>query len=239
MKVNFNNNLSLSYDTIKPAVSDNEGIRRAVQLQEIGRIKQVQIQRSSLKVKEPHPFYDSTSSLVVYDPTPLLVVSRLVVTPKGAIGITTGDEEIMDIHHAHHPHTKNSRGKNDLSIGFTGHYAAMRARFGDWFLEGCAGENILVEAERSFLFDDLKHGLAIQSHKTGQVLFLASLRVAAPCVQFSQYAANFGMPLPPQRLKETLQFLNDGRRGFYAKLAASQEQGSIEANDRVFVVERS
>lgn len=211
-----------------------------MQLYEIGRVKQVQVQRSSLKVKEPlHSFYDPTPSLVVYDPTPLLVVSRLVVTPYGAIGVTTGGEEIMDIHHAHHPQTKNAKGKNDLSIGFTSHYAAMRARFGDWFREGCAGENILVEAERSFMLNDLKHGLAIQSHNTGEILYLGSLRVAAPCVEFSEYAANFGMPLPPQRLKETLQFLNDGRRGFYAKLSPSQEAGSIEANDRVFVVEQS
>ncbi len=201
-----------------------------LQFHEIGRVKQVQVQPSSLKVGEqPH---------VYYDPTPLLVVIRLMVTPHGAIGLSADGEEVMDIHHMHHPQTKNAKGKSDLSIGFTSHYAEMRARFGEWFREGCAGENILVEARQTFMLADLKDRLAIQNRGTGAMLYLGSLKVAAPCVEFSQYAANFGMPLPPQALKETLQFLNDGQRGFYAKLAASQAQGFIEADDRVYVVEQ-
>jgi hypothetical protein len=197
-------------------------------LHEIGRIKQVQVQRSSLKMGEsPHRYYD---------PTPLLVVARLLLTPHGAIGLTVDGEEVMDIHHVHHPQTKNAKGKSDLSIGFTSHYAAMRARFGDWFQEGCAGENILVDTEQPYTLTDLEHGLAIESQETGEILFLGSLKVAAPCVEFSQYAANFGMPLPPQALKETLQFLNDGQRGFYAKLSAPQIPGYISTNDRVFVL---
>jgi hypothetical protein len=197
-------------------------------LHEIGRVKQVQVQRSSLKVGEP--------SHVYYDPSPLLVVARLQVTPHGAIGVTAAGEEVMDIHHVHHPHTKNARGKRDLSIGFTSHYAAMRDRFGEWFRQGCAGENILVETQRPYTLADLREGLAIESQHTGEILYLGSLKVAAPCVEFSQYAANFGMTMPPQELKETLQFLNDGQRGFYVKLAATHMQGGIEAGDRVYSV---
>jgi hypothetical protein len=192
-------------------------------------VKQIQVQRSSLKVGAPHLYYD---------PAPLLVVARLLATPHGAIGLTVGGEEVMDIHHVHHPQTKNARGKSDLSIGFTSHYAAMRARFGEWFREGCAGENILVEVGQPYTLADLKDGLAIQSYCTGDILYLGSLKVATPCIEFSQYAANFGMPLPPQALKETLQFLNDGQRGFYAKLTTPRSMGGIEAGDRVFVVEQ-
>jgi hypothetical protein len=201
-----------------------------VQLQEIGRVKQVQVQRSSLKVGEHPRRY--------YDPTPLLVVARLLVTRHGAIGVSDDGQEVLDIHHVHHPHTKNAKGKHDLSIGFTSHYVAMRARFGAWLHEGCAGENILVEVARPFTLAELKDGVAIQSYRTGETLYLGSFKVATPCVEFSQYAANFGMPLPPPALKGALQFLNDGQRGFYAKLAAPHRQGSIEANDRVFVVEQ-
>lgn len=200
-----------------------------MQLHEIGKIKRVQVQCSSLKRGEPPHRY--------YDPAPLLVVARLVLTPHGAIGVIASGEEVMDIHHVHHPQTKNAKGKSDLSIGFTSHYAAMRKRFGEWIQEGCAGENILVEVKQPYTLTDLAHGLAIERHETGEMLFLGSLKVAAPCLEFSQYAANFGRPLPPQTLKETLQFLNDGQRGFYAKLSAPQSQGSIKANDRVFVIE--
>src|SRR5579864_7209684 len=117
---------------IRKSIRENESIMPA-QLHEIGRIKQVQVQRSSLKLGESPNIY--------YDPTPLLIVARLLVTPYGAIGITGHGEEVIDIHHVHHPRTKNAKGILDLSIGFTSHYVAMRERFGDWFREGCAGEN--------------------------------------------------------------------------------------------------
>jgi hypothetical protein len=61
-----------------------------VHLHEIGKIKQVQVQRSSLKRGEP-PHRS-------YDPVPLLVVARLVLTPHGAIGVAASGEEVMDIH---------------------------------------------------------------------------------------------------------------------------------------------
>ena len=197
-------------------------------LYEIGRVKQVQVQRSSLKVGErPYAYYD---------PMPLLAVAYLLVTPHGAIGVTTEGEQVMDVHHAHRPDSRNHEGLNDLSVGFTSHYTAMRARFGEQIFDGCAGENILVETERPYILGALQDGLAIESSETGEIVYLGGLKVAAPCVEFSQYAANYGMPLPAQALKETLQFLNDGQRGFYAKLAAHQTRGSIQANDHVFVV---
>ena len=197
-------------------------------MHEIGRVKQVQVQRSSLKVGErPHAYYD---------PMPLLAVAYLLVTPHGAIGVTLEGERVMDVHHAHHLDSRNHEGLNDLSVGFTSHYAAMRARFGAQIFDGCAGENILVETERPYILGDLQDGLAIQSSTTGEIVYLGGLKVAAPCVEFSQYAANYGMPLPAQELKETLQFLDHGQRGFYAKLSDHQTRGSIQANDHVFVV---
>ena len=196
-------------------------------MREIGRIKLVQVQRSPLKLgRSPNAYYD---------PSPLLVVDTLLVTPHGAIGVTAEGERITDIHHAHHPASRNSCGKNDLSVGFTSHYAAMRARFGQHLVDGCAGENILVETNSPFTLVGVAGGLAIQNPVTGQIVYLTQLKIAAPCVEFSQYAANYGMPLPPQELQAALQFLHNGRRGFYAKLAEQQNSGGVRANDRVFI----
>ena len=198
-------------------------------MREIGRVKLVQIQPTPLKIGgRPNTYYD---------PSPLLVVDTLLVSPHGAIGVTAGGERITDIHHAQHQATRNSYGKNDLSVGFTSHYAAMRARFGHHITDGCAGENILVETDRPFTLTDLEKGMAIQNRDTGQIVYLAQLKVAAPCVEFSLYAANFGMPLPAHELQEALQFLHRGRRGFYARLAEHQNSGSVRANDRVFIPE--
>ena len=114
-------------------------------MREIGRIKQVQIQRSGLTVGE-RPSQQ-------YDPSPLLVVSRLLLTPLGAIAFV-GDAEIMDLHHVEHP-TSHNRGGNDISFGFTSHYRQMRSRFGDHLIDGCAGENILIESKQIFTLSDL------------------------------------------------------------------------------------
>jgi hypothetical protein len=112
----------------------------------------------------------------------------------------------------------------------------MRARFGHHLTDGCAGENILVETDTPFTFPDLQGGLAIQNPDTGQVVYLAHLKVAAPCVEFTQYAANFGMPLPAEQLQAALQFLHNGRRGFYARLGKYQNSGDVWANGRVFII---
>ncbi len=192
----------------------------------IGRITQVQVQRSSLKVGERSQRY--------YDPSPLLVVSCLLLTRRGVIGITPTGERIIDVHHGDHPASRN-RDENDISLGFTGHYEAMRARFGPHLFNGIAGENILVEAEGHAL-DDLAGGLAIQT-ATGQLISLTEIEVATPCVPFSQFAA--GDVLSNQRLKETLQFLHNGRRGFYAKLAHTQQEAEVQAGDSVYAAEVS
>src|SRR5258707_9544271 len=196
-------------------------------MREIGRVKLVQVQPTPLKIRERPNAY--------YDPSPLLVVDTLLVSPYGAIGVTAEGGHITDIHHAQHQATRNSHGKNDLSVGFTSHYAAMRARFGQHLVDGCAGENILVDTDRTFTLADVAGGLAIQNPDTGQIVYLTQLKIDAPCVEFSQYAASYGMPLPPQELQAALQFLHNGRRGFYARLAEHQNSGSARANDRVFI----
>lgn len=58
--------------------------------------------------------------------------------------------------------------------------------------------------------------------------------MAAPCVEFSHYALNEVMPVPAEILRETLIFLGEGRRGFYATFT-SEEPLTLQAGNSVFV----
>ena len=199
-------------------------------MHEIGRIKLLQVQQAGLKVKQQPYGY--------YDPTPLLTVKSLLLYPDGVIGVTPDGRRVIDVHHVQHPASRNHSGINGVSVGFTSHYEAMRSKFGDHLVDGCAGENILVEAGDIITLADLGQRLAIQTQKTGELIYLTRLKVAAPCVEFSQFAASHGMALPAPQLKETLQFLDGGKRGFYATVAVQSDEMLVQAGDRVFVDDR-
>src|SRR6266540_1793808 len=121
----------------------------------IGRITRLQIQRGSLKRGE--------KPTRLYDPTPLLSVPALNVTPDGALGASPGGEDtwIVDVHHRAHPHTKNEDGLHGISLGFTLHYDARREHFGNRVEVGCAVENIFATSDRRFSYDKLPGGVAI------------------------------------------------------------------------------
>ena len=198
-------------------------------MRELGRIKQVQVQPSPLKVESSEHTY--------YNPAPLLVVESLELTPDGVLGITAKQQRMVDVHHIDHPTSGNHHGTNGVSFGFTGHYETMRDRFGEHIVDGCAGENILIEHDSIIELADLGSKIAIQSEETGEFVYLTKFKVAAPCVEFSQYAANHGQPMAAAPLKATLQFLHHGRRGFYATALAQESPVLVKAGDRVFVVE--
>ena len=190
----------------------------------VGCVKQVQVQPVSLKVgQRPHSRYD---------PAPLRVVARLRLMATGAVGETADGGQIIDVHNVVHSASRN-RGGNDVSVGFTGHYAAMRARFGPHLTDGSAGENILVEAEQGVVaLSDLGGCLVFENPGTGERVVLAGLHVAAPCVEFGGFAA--GSPLPGEQMKDVLRFLHDGTRGFYARLAGPSEGGVVQPGDLVY-----
>jgi hypothetical protein len=195
-------------------------------MREIGLIKHVQLQRSSLKQGQRPQRY--------YDPAPLLVVERLLLAPGGVSAVSADGEPIIDVHHAAHPESKNRSGTNGISIGLTSHYRAMRDRYGAHLTDGCAGENILVESDHVWSIDELGAALVIHC-ADGQMVALASLTTAAPCVEFSRFAHLSAEPLTSDQLRTTLQFLDGGMRGFYARLANGQPDAEIRAGDRVFV----
>ena len=143
---------------------------------------------------------------------------------------------MLDIHHIDHPN--KAYDKDDLvSIGFTSHYQAMRARFGEHMVDGIAGENIIIEYKQEVWPQDLGGQIAIEGGDTGRKTRFDAVKFAAPCNEFSHFAANSQHErLPAAELKSTLQFLGNGRRGFLMLLSADQESVSVQPGDRVYAV---
>jgi hypothetical protein len=188
---------------------------------EIGRIVRVQVQASSLKAGDGRRQH--------YDPSPLRPGNLLRVESDVVHGVA-GDERWLDVHCAAHPESRN-RGDGDmLSIGFTGHYATMRDRFGEHLLDGIAGENVLVEYDGVLELSDIERGLRLGG-EDGRVLTFPRITVAHPCVEFSRFCLADDAA-PGLAIKETLQFLDGGRRGFYCYIDGGLPQ-DVCVDDRL------
>lgn len=174
----------------------------------IGRIVRLQVQESSLKVGERLRRW--------YDPAPIRAVPTLMLDENGVVGRTDMDAMILDVHNVTHPATKNRTGSNGISVGFTSHYGAMRARFGEHLTDGIAGENILVATERLFTEPDFAVGIRIETDD-GATIDLEQVIIAEPCVEFSRFALCYPHDAPTDRaVTDALNFLREGVRGFYA-----------------------
>ena len=191
----------------------------------IGTVTRLQVQRGSLKRGE--------KPTRVYDPTPLLSVSALNVSPDGALGASPSDDEmwIVDVHHRAHPRTKNDDGLHGISIGFTSHYAAMQEHFGNRVAVGCAGENIIAEVDRRLTYEELAGGVAILSPEGTERVRLKVLQVAHPCKPFTGWA--LGKTVEPEELKKHLQFLDNGMRGFYC---TGEGTGTVQLGDSIAIL---
>jgi hypothetical protein len=192
-------------------------------MRELGRIVRLQIQRSSLKTGE--------KPRRAYDPAPLLAVERVALGPDGVLGEDAGGAWLVDVHHRAHPWTKNEDGVHGVSLGFTSHYALMRERFGDRITLGCAGENIIVETTGRIAVEDLDAGLALLAPDGRPLARLEVLQVAHPCRPFTGWA--LGGTVEADVLKEQLQFLDGGTRGYYCRGIGS---GIVSLGDRVVVL---
>ncbi len=198
-------------------------------LRELGRVKLTQVQPAGLIIE--------TSSGSTYDASLRVEVSRLLITPQGIEATTPDGERVLDIHHTAHPQTRY-QGDDDVSIGFTSHYGAMRSRFGEHLLDGIAGENIIVECEDEIWLGDLGQRIAILNSETGRKTLLDVKDYAAPCEEFSHFAARSQHErLPADKLKATLQFLGNGRRGFLLVLSDGQESAEVQPGDRIVAVD--
>jgi hypothetical protein len=184
----------------------------------LGPIVRLQIQRASLKTGAPPQR--------AFDPAPLLAVPRLAVGPDGVLGAGPEDAWLVDVHHRAHPATKNEDGLHGVSVGFTAHYDAMRERFGGRLTTGCAGENLIAETGGRLHLPDLAGGLAVLAPDGQERVRLRVLEVARPCRPFTGWA--LGGTVEPEVLKQSLQFLDEGMRGFYC---VGEGTGIVEVGD--------
>lgn len=191
----------------------------------IGSIAWVQIQQAPLKRGD--------GNRRIYDPTPIRRVARLQLAASGVLGVTDDDDVIMDVHHKDHPQSRNRKGANGISLGFLQNYDRMQSRFGEHILTGCGGENIVVQAADDFVMDTLGSELLIKTEHGGQTVHLRDLMVAAPCEPFSRYVAS--RPLDKHELRDMLEFLSDGTRGFYATLAPGTREPFIKPGDQLYM----
>lgn len=184
-------------------------------MRDIGPLIRLQIQRSPLKTGQKP---DRT-----YSPAPILAVERLRVTPEGVLGLSAEGTWLVDVHHAAHPATRRREDSNGVSLGFTGHYQRMRERFGDRIAPGCAGENLIAEVADRLTLEDLRGGVAVVGADGRERLRLQVLDVARPCRPFTGWA--LGTRVEPEVLKQHLQFLDGGMRGFYCRAVGTGEVG--------------
>lgn len=190
----------------------------------LGEIVRLQVQTASLKVPG--------GRFRAYDPATILPVPALALDDGGACGIEANGSRIADIHHRDHPDSKY-RGENPLSIGLTGHYDLIRGRFGPAIVDGIAGENMLIGHDGRIDLDDLAWGVVIE-RTSGERIELEEITVAAPCVEFSRYVMGYPPDRAPDRtVTETLQFLHEGLRGFYARYTGTG--ATVQIGDRIFV----
>lgn len=193
-------------------------------MREIGQIVRLQIQTDSLKSGErPYRTYATDN---------IQAVPALKLTAQGVLGLLDGREQ-LDAHHADHPRSGN-RGDNGISLGFTAHYGRMRSRFGSHITVGCAGENVIVETAVPLTLAQLAAGLVIVTGE-GQEIGLERPSVMLPCEPFSRFCLQDGDRAPAPIMKETLQFLDNGMRGFAVVLGG--ETAVIHSGDKLFLVD--
>ncbi len=194
---------------------------------EIGFVKHVQIQNKPLKVNE--------GPARRYDPTPLMVVERLMIGPVGVQARGPDGTVRLDVHHPDHPESRNRAGRNGLSLMFTGHYEGLNDFFGGSVPLGCAGENVLIESPRVFALAELGGGLLVRPLHGSPEIVLEILDVIEPCVEFSRYLCEAAKGARVPDIRSVLQYLRDGRRGFLARLVPGDAYAEISPGDRVFL----
>lgn len=190
----------------------------------IGTVVRLQVQTGSLK--------KGVKPSRVYDPSPLLPVARLRLTPDGAVGIAEDGREHVDVHHVRHAQSKHEPGR-EVSFGFTSHYAKMRGEYGERIATGCAGENVLLDSDRVWRLADFGRGIAFESAATGRRVGLNAVIVADPCVEFSRYSLG-DSDAPPAAVKPVLQFLGEGTRGYCFTPA---EEATLAAGDLLVLLD--
>ena len=175
----------------------------------LGPIVRLQVQVKSLKVGD--------GARQRFDPSGVSPVDQVELDGGGVWGIAADGIRLADVHHRDHPQSKIRGTLNGISVGFTGHYGAMREQFGDHLTDGAAAESILIAHDEIITAPELANGIIIQN-QAGETIHLVEFAVADPCAPFSRHALQFPDDKRPDRsVTEALQFLSDGMRGYYCR----------------------
>lgn len=193
-------------------------------MQAIASVQFVQIQRSPMKTGE--------GSQRVYRPAPLEQVQRLYISAEGITGFCADGQERMDVHHTRHPQSR-FRGDNKISLGFLHHYDTIRERFGEHMVDGVAGENILLKAHGELPEFSPEQRFYIRHMPDGTLIELQQVIPAPPCREFSTFCLRKSPSA--QELKATLQFLDHGRRGYYADIVETDCRCTVQAGDVLLI----
>jgi hypothetical protein len=170
----------------------------------LGTVVRLQVQSSPLKPGvAPHR---------VYNPAPIVPVSRITVDPRGARGLLDDGTSVLDVHNADHPMTRDAKARAGLTLMTLADYERLRERFGPHVVDGCAGEVLLLDGVRP------SDGEPVYVETVaGDLLPLADVRVAAPCVEFSRWCLRLpSVAADDPRVAATMEFLDHGGRGYRA-----------------------
>lgn len=197
-------------------------------MRRLGEIVRLQVQVESIKTgKKPHERYTPEDHLKS--------VQSIHLNADGVQGVTIKGSILPDVHNRSHPRSKY-RGNNGVSIGFTGHYRAIRERFGDHMTDGIAAETMLIDCDGMISLQDIQGGVAIMGDD--RKVTIGPWEVAHPCAPFSKYCLQFPEDAKPdKRITETLQFLENGMRGFLAVYPEDAESVEIHLGDTVYALD--
>lgn len=185
----------------------------------IGRVTALRIATADLKLGDGP-----------YDPSRLLHVDEMWLTPRGCVAPMEG-ARVLDVHHLDHPGPRRHgvSATRMVSVGFTSHHAWMADSFGH-DRGRLAAENIVVETDERFTADDLAGGLAVSGNHAP--VWLRDLLVCEPCVQFSSYMTESS---EPSVISDALRRLDDGVRGFVTGLGHLEGPMVVRVGDEVLL----
>lgn len=166
----------------------------------------------------------------VYEWQHLVPVDRAVVSADGMLG-WDGTGWVVDAHHVAHPRPRGG-GRRALSIGLTGHYAAMAERFAPAVV-GIGGENIVVDGP-ALRLPAIAEGFLIR-RPDGQEIELLAPRVASPCLEFTSFLLGSETLLTRAEVKDELAFLDGGTRGHIVDVGHLTKPVPVEIGDEVFL----
>ncbi len=175
------------------------------------------------------PLKQGRAPLREYRTGDIVSVPAITVDVDGVTGHPDGGGPILDVHHRHHPQSRDRRGRAGVSLIGIADHAALRSRYGSHLVDGSAGCTLLLDTPGGLAGRDLDGGLEIRT--AAGVIRIGGVTVADPCVEFSRFCLG---EAPSEEVsaavRQALVDLADGHRGY---LGVAHGPGRIVVGDRV------